>query len=209
MRFGIFGGTFNPVHSGHLRVAQEVRQSLELEKIVFVPSYLPPHKDLADNVHADKRLEIVKIAIRGIPYFELSSFEVENRGNSYSIFTIEHFRKIYQATPYFILGQDAFNDIMTWFDRDRLFSLTHFAVMSRPHAQRMELDEAIGRHAARYSKTQRGYINEEGNEIIYVEVTPLDISSTKIRDLCKKGQSIRSLVPEEVENYIKNERIYQ
>ncbi|MBN2297876.1 MAG: nicotinate (nicotinamide) nucleotide adenylyltransferase [Deltaproteobacteria bacterium] len=208
MRFGIFGGTFNPVHSGHLRVAEEVRQYLDLEKVIFVPSYLPPHKDLADNVHADKRLEIVKIAIKGNPYFDLSSFEVENKGNSYSIFTIEHFRKIYKATPYFILGQDAFNDILSWYDKDRLFSLTHFAVMSRPHAQRLPLNRIIGEHAAGYSQTQRGYIKECGNEIIYIEVTPLDISSSKIRDMCKKQESIRYLVPEEVEKYIKNERIY-
>jgi len=208
MRFGIFGGTFNPVHTGHLRVAEEVRQQLELEKVIFVPSYLPPHKDLADNVHADKRLEIVRIAIEGNPFFDLSPFEVENKGNSYSILTVEHFRRLYNATPYFILGQDAFNDILTWFEIDRLLSLTHFAVMSRPHAQRLPLNKVIGKHASGYLETQRGYVNDEGNEIVYVEVTPLDISSSKIRSMCKKHESIRYLVSEEVENYIKNERIY-
>ncbi|HHO76252.1 MAG TPA: nicotinate (nicotinamide) nucleotide adenylyltransferase [Deltaproteobacteria bacterium] len=208
MKFGIFGGTFNPVHSGHLRVAKEVRRQLELEKVIFVPSYLPPHKDLADNVHADKRLEIVRIAIAGNPFFDLSSFEVENKGNSYSIFTIEHFRRTCNAVPYFILGQDAFNDILAWYEKDRLFSLTHFVVMSRPHAQKLPLEKIIGKHASGYSKTQRGYINNQGNEIIYIEVTPIDISSSMIRDRCKKGESIRDLVPEKVENYINDERIY-
>lgn len=208
MRLGIFGGTFNPVHIGHLRVAEEVRLHLDLEKVIFVPSYLPPHKDLADNVVGSKRLEIVRIAIASNPRFELSSFEVDSGGNSYSIRTIEHIRKTFDTTPYFILGQDAFNDIMTWYEKDRLFGLSHFAVMSRPHAERTPLADVIGPHASRYNITEGGYINDEGNEIIFVEVTPLDISSSKIRQMIKKGEAITHLVPPEVEKYIRDERIY-
>jgi nicotinate-nucleotide adenylyltransferase len=208
MRLGIFGGTFNPIHIGHLRVAEEVRLHLDLEKIIFVPSYLPPHKDLADNVVGSKRLEIVKIAIASNPRFDLSSFEVDSGGNSYSIRTIEHIREAFHTTPYFILGQDAFNDIMTWYEKDRLFGLSHFAVMSRPHAERTPLVDVIGKNASRYTRTDRGYMNDEGNEIVYVEVTPLDISSSMIRWLSKKGESITYLVPPEVEKYIREERIY-
>ena len=208
MRLGIFGGTFNPIHLGHLRVAEEVRTSLELEKIIFVPSYLPPHKDLADNVVGHKRLEIVRIAIADNPCFELSSFEVDSGGNSYSIRTIEHIRETYNTTPYFILGQDAFNDILSWFEKDRLFGLTHFAVMSRPHAERPPLNETIGAHALEYHETGKGFINHDGCEIVFVDVTPLDISSSTIRTLCKTGKSIRYLVPKEVEDYIREERIY-
>jgi nicotinate-nucleotide adenylyltransferase len=208
MRLGIFGGTFNPIHIGHLRVAEEVRVHLELDKIIFVPSYIPPHKDLEDNVVGSKRLEIVKIAIASNTRFDLSSFEVDSGGNSYSIRTIEHIRETFNTTPYFILGQDAFNDIMTWYEKDRLFGLSHFVVMSRPHAERPPLKNIIGMHASRYTKTDRGYINDEGNEIIYVKVTPLDISSSMIRRLSKKGESITYLVPPEVEKYIRDERIY-
>ena len=208
MRLGIFGGTFNPVHLGHLRVAEEVRTILGLEKIIFVPSYFPPHKNLADNVLGDKRLEIVRIAIDGNPYFELSSFEVDSGGNSYSIRTIEHIRRTYNTTPYFILGQDAFNDILTWFEKDRLFGLTHFAVMSRPHIERPLLEEVIGEHAAHYHATEKGFINDDGKQIVFVDVTPLDISSSTIRTMCKTGKSIRYLVPEEVEEYIREERMY-
>ena len=208
MRLGIFGGTFNPVHLGHLRVAEEVRMSLGLEKIIFVPSYLPPHKDLADNVAGHKRLEIVRIAIDGNPNFELSSFEVDSGGNSYSIRTIEHIRQTYNTTPYFILGQDAFNDILMWFEKDRLFGLTHFAVMSRPHAQKPLLEEVIGGHAAQYHADEKGFINGDGKQIVFVDVTPLDISSSTIRAMCKAGKSIRYLVPEKVEEYIREERIY-
>ena len=208
MRLGIFGGTFNPIHLGHLRVAEEVRMTLGLEKIIFIPSYVPPHKDLADNVPGDKRLEIVRIGISGNPHFELSSFEVDSRGNSYSIRTIEHIRRTYNTTPYFILGQDAFNDILAWFEKDRLFKLTHFAVMSRPHAKRPLLEEVIGEYAAHYHATEEGYINDAGKQIVFVDVTPLDISSSTIRTMCKTGKSIRYLVPKEVEEYIREERIY-
>ncbi len=208
MRLGIFGGTFNPVHLGHLRVAEEVRMSLGLEKIIFVPSYLPPHKDLADNVAGHKRLEIVRVAIADNPNFELSSFEVDSGGNSYSIRTIEHIRRTCNATPYFILGQDAFNDILMWFEKDRLFGLTHFAVMSRPHAKRPRLEEVIGEHAAQYHETDKGFINGDGKQIVFVDVTPLDISSSTIRAMCKAGKSIRYLVPDKVEEYIREERMY-
>lgn len=208
MKLGIFGGTFNPIHLGHLRVAEEVRMTLGLEKIIFIPSYFPPHKDLEDNVPGDKRLEIVRIGISGNPHFGLSSFEVDSGGNSYSIRTIEHIRRTYSTTPYFIMGQDAFNDILTWFEKDRLFGLTHFAVMSRPHAKRPLLGEVIGEHAAHYHATKKGFINDAGKQIVFVDVTQLDISSSTIRAMCKTGKSIRYLVPAEVEEYIREERIY-
>jgi nicotinate-nucleotide adenylyltransferase len=208
MRLGLFGGTFNPIHIGHLRVAEEVRESLNLEKVIFVPSYLPPHKELADNVQGEKRLEIVRLSIKHNPYFAVSSFEVNSRGNSYSIKTIEHIRQTYECIPYFILGQDAFNEISTWFEADKLFDLAHFVVMSRPEAQRVPITKVLGGSASRFTATDRGFINEYGNEIVFVAVTPYAVSSSMIRELCKKGRSIRYLVPEEVYDYIIRERIY-
>lgn len=209
MRLGIFGGTFNPIHFGHLRVAEEVRQALDLEKVVFVPSYLPPHKELASDVPGSLRLEIVRLAVRSNPFFELSPFEVEQGGNSYSVRTIEHLRQRYRTTPFFILGRDAFNEIMTWFEPVRLFDLAHFVVMSRPGAERPELREVLGDEASRFEKTSDGYVSREGNRIVFVNVTSLDISSSKIRDLCRKGRSITYLVPREVEEYIRSERMYE
>jgi len=104
MRLGIFGGTFNPVHVGHLRVAEEVREALDLEKVVFVPSSIPPHKELDDDVEGARRLEIVRMSIGDNPFFEVSSYEVDRPGNSYSIRTIEHFRGVFGTIPVFILG---------------------------------------------------------------------------------------------------------
>ena len=208
MRLGIFGGTFNPIHMGHLRVAEEVSEALDLAKVIFVPSYLPPHKELADNMAGSRRLEIVRLAVRSNAHFEVSSFEVDSGGNSYSIRTIEHVREKYGCTPYFILGQDAFNEISTWYRADELFDLAHFAVMSRPDAPRRPLAEVLGKGAERFRESQGGFLNDAGNAVVFVEVTAYAISSSRIRELCKKGRSIRYLVPEEVHDYIRKERIY-
>ncbi len=209
MRIGIFGGTFNPIHLGHLRAAEEVREALELEKVLFVPSYLPPHKELALGVPAEVRLEIVRLSIRSNPFFELSSFEVEQGGNSYSVRTIEYVRQRFETVPWFILGQDAFNEILTWYQASRLFDLAHFAVMSRPGAERPELADVLVEEAARFRPAPDGYVSSEGNRIVFVDVTPLDISSSKIRDLCRQGRSVTYLIPKEVEEYIERERIYE
>lgn len=211
MRLGIFGGTFNPVHVGHLRAAEEVREALGLEKVVFVPSSIPPHKELDDNVEGSRRLEIVRLSVQGNPFFEVSTFEVDRPGNSYSIRTIEHFREMYGGTPYFIIGQDAFNEISTWYHAERLFSLTNFAVMSRPDAARPLLPDILGGAAARYRPVGEGnrYVNDLGNDIVFVEVTAYAVSSSRIRQLCRQGGSIRYLVTGEAYEYITKERIYR
>lgn len=209
MRLGLFGGTFNPIHYGHLRAAEEVGERLELERVFFVPSALPPHKELADGTEAGKRLEIVRRAIAGNARFELLSFEVEAGGMSYSIRTIEHIRERYGVMPYFILGRDAFNEINTWYEFPRLFQVAHFAVMSRPGAVCLPLGDILGDMSAGFEKTDAGYKNKHGCAIIDLEVTPLDISSSAIRSLCRAGRSLRYLVPPAVEDYIRAERMYR
>jgi len=209
MKLGIFGGTFNPIHYGHLRSAQEVSERLGLERVIFVPSFIPPHKELASGVPGQQRLETVTRAIQDNPLFELSSFEVEAGVTSYSIRTIEHIRRRHRITPYFILGQDAFKEIITWYEAPRLFSLAHFVVMTRPGAPRLPLETILGDLSAAFVPTATGYMNAEGFEIIHLDVTPLDISSSLIRSLCRAGRSIRYLVPPEVEAYITRERIYR
>ncbi|MFY9396731.1 MAG: adenylyltransferase/cytidyltransferase family protein, partial [Desulfomonilia bacterium] len=102
MRIGIFGGTFNPIHLGHLRAAEDVRESLGLEKVIFVPSYLPPHKELDSQVPGDVRLAMTRLAVRSNPAFEPCGFEVEQGGNSYSVRTIEYLAGRYRTTPVFI-----------------------------------------------------------------------------------------------------------
>ncbi len=209
MKLGIFGGTFNPIHLGHLRSAQEVSERLGLERVIFVPSFIPPHKELAHGVPGKQRLEAVRLAIRDNPIFELSAFEVEAGVTSYSIRTIEHMRREHQTTPYFILGQDAFNEITSWYEAPRLFSLAHFVIMTRPGAPRKPLEAVLGDLSEPFAPTDRGFRNAGGCEIMYLEVTALDISSSLIRSLCREGRSIRYLVPPAVEDYIAREGIYR
>ncbi len=208
MRIGIFGGTFNPIHYGHLRAAENVRKEAFLEKVIFVPSHIPPHKELADATPSEKRLEAVRLAISGNGHLEVSSFEVDARGTSYSIKTIEHFSHIYKTVPYFILGQDAFNDIMSWFDARRLFSVAHFIVMSRPGSRKHELAEIMGSFANSFRKTPEGYESSSGMDIIFIDIVPNDISSSIIRDCVKAGKPVTGLVPPTVEEYIYKERMY-
>jgi nicotinate-nucleotide adenylyltransferase len=151
---------------------------------------------------------MVKAALRANAFFDVSSFEVDSAVCSYSIRTIEHIRGLYGCTPYFILGRDAFNEISSWYQVQRLLDLTHFVVMSRPGAPVCPLRDVLGDDASRFLETPRGFINEHGNEIVFVEVTAYEVSSSRIRELCKKGRSIRYLVPEEVHDYIRKERIY-
>jgi nicotinate-nucleotide adenylyltransferase len=208
MRLGIFGGTFNPIHAGHLRAAEEVREGLALDKVVFVPSALPPHKELEDDVPGRVRLAMVEASIRGNPGFEASSFEVERPGPSYSLFTIEHFRSIAGTTPYFILGQDAFNEISTWYSWERLFDLAHFAVMTRPGSASPRLPDILPVVHGRYRPAKGGYMGEGGNEIVFVEVTRFAVSSSQVRGLVRGGRSIRYLVADAAMDIIDSERIY-
>jgi len=209
MKIGIFGGTFNPIHYGHLRAAEEVREKAGLDKVIFIPSHIPPHKELAGAVPSEKRLQIVRTAINGNPGFGLSSFEVDQGGSSYSIKTIGHIRETSGVTPSFILGQDAFNDISTWYEAPRLFDQANFIVMSRPRAKRPDIGEVLGGAALDFREDGDGYVNRVGNRIDFMAVTQLDISSSLIRALCREGKSIRYLVPPEVEEYIIQERIYR
>jgi len=209
MNVGILGGTFNPIHMGHLRAALEVRERVDLDKVLFVPCFIPPHKVMDGPVPAQKRLEMVSIAVGSNPAFDVSSCEIEKKGTSYSINTIEYVRAKYDTTPYFILGMDAFNDISTWFEFDRLFELSHFVVMSRPGTPKRALGAVLGDLSSSFNPTKRGYINKAGCEIIFVEITNLDISSSGIRELLKKGRSIKYLVPETLEDYIKKEGFYR
>ncbi|HDP25461.1 MAG TPA: nicotinate (nicotinamide) nucleotide adenylyltransferase [Deltaproteobacteria bacterium] len=208
MRLGLFGGTFNPLHIGHLRVAEEVREKVRLDTIIFVPSYVPPHKELDCNVSGQQRLEIIQRSIRANPFFEASSYEVERSEPSYSIRTIEHFRSGNHVAPFFILGQDAFNEIATWYEAERLFSLAHFIVMSRPGEEKLNLDQVLGTSSSLYRPSVNGFINVHGNEILFIDVTPFSLSSSQIRSNRKEGKSIRYLVPEEAYEYIMTERIY-
>lgn len=214
MRLGIFGGTFNPVHLGHLRAAEEIRERFDLQRIIFITAAMPPHKKVEGEVAGEHRMEMVRLAIARNPHFSLSDIELKTPGKSYSIGTIQHFRRKYgtESQIFFILGMDAFLEIRTWKSFQELFSLCHFIVMTRPGFEKPSsvpvLPPKIG-GAFIYDEGENRFVHRDGYCVYLQEITLLDISSTKIREEVKKGRSIRYLLPREVERYIERHRFYR
>ncbi len=204
MTLGIFGGTFNPVHYGHLRAAEEVRELLGLETVLFTPVNRPALKALDGEVSGEQRLEMLGLACNSNPAFKVLDCEIRRGGTSYSLHTIEHVWADYDERPTFILGQDAFDSIASWYEWRRLFELADFAVMTRPGSA-PNLPAAVD-FAAEIESGQYRTIFE--TNISFVTVTALAISSSQIRANLHAGRSIRYLVPEAVADYIKRERIY-
>ena len=208
-RIGLFGGTFNPIHLGHLRGAEEIREAFGLQEVIFIPAALPPHKMTGKIIQARHRLEMVKRATRKNSLFSASDVELKRRGKSYSIDTIRYFREKFEDSLYFILGRDAFMEIETWKDFRNLFSLCNFIVMVRPGFIKTSPFPKALVPAFRYDRGTSGWVHSSGNLLFLKEINFLDISSTKVRELVEKGGSIKYLVPPEVETYIAKHGLYR
>jgi len=214
MRVGLFGGTFDPIHLGHLRSAEEVREALSLDRVVFVPAANPPHRQQIPATLAVHRAAMVRLAIAKNPRFALSTVELERPGKSYSIDTIRTFKR--RRNPkdsfYWILGLDAFRAIGSWKSFQDIFPLTHIVVTSRPN-----YDEPLSlrgmpvavRKLFCYDFRKQMYRHESGTTLSFIQITGLAISASDIRDRLQKGRSVRYLVPLEVESYIRQRRLYR
>jgi nicotinate-nucleotide adenylyltransferase len=188
MKIGILGGTFNPIHIGHLILAEEARFKLKLDRVVFVPSFIPPHKDVFEVINAKDRLAMVRLAIEDNPAFEVSTYEIDSKKKSYSIDTLKEFRSIYgdEAQLCFITGSDSLKDLFSWKDINDIFKISKFIVANRP-----------------------GYpMKEIPKEAETVVITPIEVSSEDIRRRLKEHRSIRYLVPEKVRKYIADRKLY-
>jgi nicotinate-nucleotide adenylyltransferase len=214
-RIGLLGGTFNPVHLGHVQAAQEVRRRFRMNRVLFIPSSLPPHKRSAEIASPDDRLRMVKLACRGRLGLAASPIEIEAGGTSYSVLTLEKVRRRYSgAQLFFILGVDAFAEIDTWRDYPRVLEQCHFVVISRPG---FDLEQARGvlrgslgpRIVALGPKETAGARLPDEPRIFLVPIVALDISSTEIRRRARRGEPLRGLVPAAVETYIRRHRLYQ
>lgn len=201
---GIYGGTFNPIHVGHLRAAEEVAEALDLEKIVFVPSAEPPHKQAsaADPIAAaEERLTWVRAAVADNPRFDVDPIEVERGGAS---FAVETLRVIGGRTapdlPVFIIGHDAFVELGSWLEPEQLLSLAHFAVTTRPPIASGSLSEwlpEILRGLVEVAPDGRSARHREADTWIrLIEISLLDVSSSDIRARLRDGRSVRYLVPD-------------
>ena len=209
---GLFGGTFNPIHLGHLRGAEEIRESFGLTEVVFIPASIPPHKKMKGMMDASHRLEMTRRAISTNPYFSVSDIELKRAGKSYSIDTIRYFKSIHPGSLYFILGEDAFLEIETWREFQSLFSLCHFIVMARPESEEKGCFPELPAGLAPFFKEDRSgetWTHTSGNYLYLKEITLFDISSTKVRELINREASIRYLIPTEVEIYIQERGLYR
>jgi len=208
------GGTFNPIHFGHLRVAEEVHQRFTLEKLYLVPSARPPHKGESEVAAADERLVMVRKARRGNPFLGTSACESRRHGMSYSITTIKYFKKRFPgAEIFFVIGWDAWSEIATWRAFPEFFGLADFIVISRsgfaPGGD--ESVEALFPFALKgeFCYEKRGcYRHISGHRLHFTAVTRIDISSSMVRREAAAGRSLRYLVPDGVANYILEHGLY-
>lgn len=189
MKIGILGGTFNPVHLGHIKLAKSVFERLKLDKLIFVPAYKPPHKlDKKDVIPWRDRYKMIELAIESEPAFEVSGIEGRLKGPSYSINTIKEFKKIYggAAEIFFITGSDSVEELKAWKDIENLKNLCTFVIATRPG---YAVEGAPGRTKV-------------------VEADTPDISSTDIRRRIKENKPIKKLLPSKVYNYIIIRKLY-
>ncbi len=193
LKKGIMGGTFDPIHYGHLVTAEEVRDYFGLEEVVFVPSARPPHKIGQKVSDPEHRYLMVVLATVTNPYFQVSRVEIERPGPSYSIDTVRYFKNLWgeDTEVFFITGADAFSQISSWNNPEELLKLCTFVAASRPGYRLL------------------GVENKYQGRVRTIEVSALAISSSEIRWRVKRGESIKYLVPEAVENYIYKNELYR
>lgn len=197
MKIGVLGGTFDPIHKGHLIIGEIARISAELDKVIFIPSGTHPFKNNKAITDSKERCQMVQLAIKSNPYFEISTFEMERTGVNYTIDTIRYLKEKYKETEiYFIIGSDILFEIEKWYKFKELIKLCKFIVFSRTDRAK-EISKIIDKLETTYN------IN-----IKKVNSPVLPISSTEIRERVKDGKSIKSFVEESVEKYILENNIY-
>ncbi len=198
-RVGIMGGTFDPIHIGHLVIAEAAREQLALSEVIFIPAAQPPHKAGREVAPAGHRLHLVQLATESNPFFRVLDVEMKREGPSYSYDTLRALVETHGESTdfYFIVGGDEMNTILTWHRISELFALCRFAAARRQGAplSLLEVRERLG--------------EEVLARIHSVQAPELEISSTDIRRRLREGRSIRYLVPEKVEAYICKEGLYQ
>jgi nicotinate-nucleotide adenylyltransferase len=217
---GLFGGTFNPVHLGHVQVIREVKSGFSLDEILIIPSALPPHKKPHGVVAAEDRLKMIRLAFLNDPDFVISDVELKRTGPSYTIDTVRYFRSILPKSTklYLIMGLDSFLEIDTWKSYKDLFLLIPFIIISRTVRAKdgkksgwESLENYLRSRISKgytFSASQSTFVHDKKQPVFLFDVTPIDISSTTIREHIKKGISIKRLVPEIIEDFIKTKGLY-
>lgn len=198
-RIGISGGTFDPIHHGHLIISEEIREEFHLDKIVFIPSGKPPHKDESEVSEAEHRFNMVCMATRSNPYFEVSRIEMDRAGYIYTVDTMECLKDEYGENTelFFITGTDIVWDLPKWKKPAELFKLCEFIVAYRPGYDKEKFLDEVQRLKSEY-----------GARISLANTPAIELSSTMIRERVRNGSSIKYMVPENVEEYIYSNKLY-
>jgi nicotinate-nucleotide adenylyltransferase len=202
MTLGILGGTFDPVHNGHLAAADAAQQSLSLDAITLIPSHVPPHRHDPVGASGEQRYEMAALAAAERPGWSASRIEVDRKGPSYTYDTLVQLGETVSVGSqfFFILGADAFAEIASWSRYPAVLDLAHFVVVSRP---KITLDSLRERVPSAFSGRPSAK-----TRVILVEANTPDISSTDIRRRVRAGQSLRNMVPDPVAHYIATHRLY-
>lgn len=197
-KIGILGGTLDPIHNGHIIMAEYAKNQLNLDKVIIMPTGNPPHKNINNITDADIRSSMVKIAIENIDYLEYSDFEIKRQGVIYTSDTLELFiEENPEAEIYFIMGADSLLAIETWHEPGKILKLCKVVVGDRDNSN----DKIIN---------QISYLkNKYDAYIIYLNMPLVDISSTYIKECIKNGKSIQNFVPEKVEEFILKNNLYK
>jgi len=188
-KVGIFGGTFDPIHFGHLITAQSVKELRDLDKIIFIPAFISPHKTDAKASSPEDRLNMIKLAVEGIPFFDFSDIEIKKGGISYSVDTLQELKKHYTELE-FIIGYDNIFTFHTWKEPDEIFKLAKVIVLKRKSSHPPQFEDK--------------YYHQS----VFVQTRGIEISATDIRERVKHGMPINFLVPSEVMKYIYKHKLY-
>lgn len=212
MKIGLLGGSFNPIHNAHLRIAGEAQVACLLDRVIFIPAADPPHKMIEGGVSFEERSKMVSMAIAGRQGFEMSTIEKERGGKSYSIETIQAFKARFPDDElFFIIGADSFLEIATWHRYNEIFGSCNLIVAERPGCPVSKPLEALPdavRGSFNFNTGAGRLLHESGNSVIFITGSPLDLSSTEIRRLAATGADLTQYVPHDVAEYISQQRIY-
>ncbi len=221
MNIGLFGGTFNPLHNGHIETIKYVADKFALEKVIFIPCAIPPHKTMTNLASAEDRFKMVSKALNNIPKpykFSVSDIELQRKGPSFTIDTIREFKKIYTKSTkfFFIIGSDAFLDIQTWKNFKEIFNELCVIIMLRN--QTMETKNLMEKIRSciktnissdyKFNNKNNSFLHNNKKEVYIADVPNIAVSSTIIRKYIKQGVSIEQITPHEVAKQIYEKGLY-
>lgn len=223
-KIGIIGGTFDPIHCGHLEIARELRTVFALDRVIFMPAPSPPHKDTRGISAFEHRYAMVEQAIRAEEHFSVSDLEAQRGGKSYTVDTLQRLHTRYpDADFYFLMGMDSFANLTSWKEYPRLFNLSNIVVAQRPGLPECTRPEELPvalRNLFCYDAARNSFVyigaeknkagsNRDGGRLFFLRETRADISSTDIRRRVEQNSTIAELVPETVRDYITQHKLYQ